>query len=258
MASPYVLIATALFTGETSGGRCTVFVLRVGNVSILGQRGLNARCAFWIEANRFHFSEGLPRRFKNSLDPSKIHPPSNCDVHILWGKLTCVDATPGHLAGYDRRPRTAERLVNGLTGAAVVLDRALHAFDRLLRAMAGFRFGRLGDLPKSGLFSITTIVTGLTLSDSVPTWFMVRMIITTTYDKLALSPNDLGTNAKVTSYQTFCNNMRHIASMPNVGNVTRNSAQASRQSALSSFRTLPVARPAPSFQRVGSFLFGMA
>ena len=38
----------------------------------------------------------------------------------------------------DRRAAAAERLVNRLPGAAVVLNWALHALDRLLRAVAGF------------------------------------------------------------------------------------------------------------------------
>jgi hypothetical protein len=76
--------------------------------------------------------------------------------HVDVGRvqLDGVADAAGHLAGDDRRPRSAERLVDSLAGAGVVLDRALHALDGLLGAVAGLGLLRLVDLPDGRLLAV--------------------------------------------------------------------------------------------------------
>src|ERR1700757_3084644 len=74
----------------------------------------------------------------------------------------------GHLSGDYRRARAAERLVDGLPGRRIILDRPAHALDRLLRAVAGFRFQIFVDLPQRRLRMVAGPRRGATFAHHVP------------------------------------------------------------------------------------------
>jgi hypothetical protein len=64
-------------------------------------------------------------------------PTLNSDINVLWHQLDGVARASSHLGGDDRCSGPAERFVDRLAGRGVVLDRPLHAFDWLLRRVAG-------------------------------------------------------------------------------------------------------------------------
>src|SRR4051794_11070514 len=75
-------------------------------------------------------------------------PPADCHIDVAWIEFDGVTASSGHLSSNDRRARAAERLIDRLPSAAVVLDRAAHAFDRLLSSVHRLSvLGPTADLP---------------------------------------------------------------------------------------------------------------
>src|SRR4051812_39125907 len=62
-------------------------------------------------------------------------PSLNRDIDVLRQQLDGEAGAPCDLRSDDGRAGTRERLVDGLTGRRVVLDRPLHALHRLLGAV---------------------------------------------------------------------------------------------------------------------------
>jgi hypothetical protein len=67
--------------------------------------------------------------------PSEILPARDRNIDIDGVQLDGAAQPAGHLGGDHRGARADERIVDQLTGLRVVFDRALHALDRLLRAV---------------------------------------------------------------------------------------------------------------------------
>ena len=76
---------------------------------------------------------------EHRLLASKLLPALHRNIDISRRDFNRVAHAAGHLSRDYRRARAAERLVDGLPGRRIILDRAAHALDRLLRAVAGFR-----------------------------------------------------------------------------------------------------------------------
>ena len=88
---------------------------------------------------------------EHRLLASKLLPALHRNIDISRRDFNRVAHPAGHLSRDYRRARAAERLVDGLPGRRIILDRPAHALDRLLRAVAGFRFQIFVDLPQRRL-----------------------------------------------------------------------------------------------------------
>jgi hypothetical protein len=78
-------------------------------------------------------------------------PAEDGDIDVCWGYFDCVTRATGHLGGDDGGAGAGEGIVDGLAGAAVVLDRAAHALDGLLSTVAGLVPVITVDLPDGSL-----------------------------------------------------------------------------------------------------------
>ena len=112
-----------------------------------------------------------------------------------------VCCASGHFGCDDGGAGADKRVVDGLAGAGVVLDRALHALDGLLRAVAGFRLARLIDLPECRLRAITVPVCMLP-SNGIPTWFVLCMVVTAPDNELLLGPDDQAAPSNRSGFQS--------------------------------------------------------
>ena len=79
---------------------------------------------------------------------------------------------------------------------AVVDDRAAHALNGLLSAMAGFGLLGFVDLPEGRLASVPGPVTLGLFFDRIPARLVLPMIVAAPDGKVVLSPYDLAPNGK--------------------------------------------------------------
>src|ERR1700722_10023965 len=93
---------------------------------------------------------------EHRLLAGKLLPALHRNIDISRRDFNRVAHAAGHLSRDYRRARAAERLVDGLPGRRIILDRPAHALDRLLRAVAGFRFQIFVDLPQRRLRMVPT------------------------------------------------------------------------------------------------------
>src|SRR2546430_2670071 len=104
----------------------------------------------------------------DGLPPGELLPASDRDIDIDRVDLDGEAAAAGQFGGDDRGARSDERVVDRIPGHRVVLDRALHAFDRLLGAMAVAVILARRDLPHRVLSSVALPVRPGTLAHRVP------------------------------------------------------------------------------------------
>src|SRR4051812_24494148 len=136
---------------------------------------------------------------------------------------TAADAT-GHFSCDQARPRAEKRVIDRLTGPAVVEDRTTHAFDRLLGAMPPALLAPpvaerivVGNLPDCRLRAVTLPVARLTLAHSVPAGFVLPMIITAAQRKVLLDPDDLSAWLHPASGQTGGGDVSVQSPVPDIG-----------------------------------------
>ena len=172
----------------------------------------------------------------------EVLPAGDGDIDIGRIELDGMAAAAGHLGGNDRGAGSAERLIDGLAGRGVVLDRPPHAFDRLLGAVAGRRLP-VRDGPDGGLLAIARPVARLALPDGIPGRLVLPVIVAAADDQPGLVPDDLRADGKAAGLEAGGDRGGVQGAMPDIDTSPGNSAQASRQSARSSFSTLPLARP---------------
>src|SRR3954471_20850025 len=108
--------------------------------------GFDIECFYRREVTCFR--EGAAGLLQHRLLAGEQFPAPHRHVAILWADLDGVCAAPGHLSGDDGGAGAAERFIHRLAGRGVVLDRAAHALDWLLCAVAGFGLVRLVNLPQ--------------------------------------------------------------------------------------------------------------
>src|SRR5205823_3023505 len=75
---------------------------------------------------------------EHRLLAGEVLPALHRNVDISRRDLNRAADAAAHLGRDYRRARAAERLVAGLPGRRIILDRPAHALDRLLGAVAGF------------------------------------------------------------------------------------------------------------------------
>src|SRR5438046_9466075 len=90
----------------------------------------------------------------------------------------------GHFGRDQAGARAEKRIVDRLAGAAVVDDRAAHAFDRLLRAvppaLLALRVAErvvVGDLPNRRLRTVALPVAGPAVAHGVPAGLVLPMLV---------------------------------------------------------------------------------
>ena len=101
----------------------------------------------------------------------------------------------GDLGGDDGRARAGERLIDGLTRRGVVLDRPLHALNRLLCAVLEADALARRYLPERGLLAVACPI-GWTIADRVPAGFVLPMVMPAAESKAVFRPDDLRANVE--------------------------------------------------------------
>ncbi len=137
-----------------------------------------------------HFGEADALSLQHGLLPGERLPAQHRHVDVGRRELDGVAHPAGRLGGDQRGARAAERLVDRLAGAAVVLDRPAHALDRLLRAV--HRLGVLrpaGDLPQGGLLAVAGPVA--LAAHGIPAGFVLPVVVTPPEHQPVLGPDDL-------------------------------------------------------------------
>src|SRR4051812_15975207 len=81
------------------------------------------------------FGETLAGSLMPRFAPGEELPAPHDDVDIGGVELETVADAAGHLGRNQGCARAEKRVIDRLTGPAVVFDRAAHALDRLLGAM---------------------------------------------------------------------------------------------------------------------------
>src|SRR5438477_3327004 len=135
--------------------------------------------------------EGSTVTVEHRLLASKLLPALHRNIDISRRDFNRVADAAGHLSRDYRRARAAERLVDGLPGRRIILDRPAHALDRLLRAVAGFRFQILVDLPQRRLRMVADPRRGATLAHHVPARLVLAVVMAAADREVVFGPNDL-------------------------------------------------------------------
>src|SRR5882757_5731047 len=128
---------------------------------------------------------------EHRLLASKLLPALHRNIDISRRDLNRVADAAGHLSRDYRRARAAERLVDGLPGRRIILDRPAHALDRLLRAVTGFRFQIFVDLPQRRLRMVADPRRGATLAHHVPARLVLAVVMAAADREVVFGPNDL-------------------------------------------------------------------
>src|SRR3954466_9826103 len=128
---------------------------------------------------------------EHRLLAGKLLPALHRNIDISRRDLNRVAHAAGHLSRDDRRARAAERLVDGLPGRRIILDRPAHALDRLLRAVAGFRFQIFVDLPQRRLRMVADPRRGAPLAHHVPARLVLAVVMAAADREVVFGPDDL-------------------------------------------------------------------
>ena len=130
--------------------------------------------------------------------PGEELPASDDDIDVGGVELKTVAGAARHFGRDQRRARAKKRIINCLAWPGVVVDRAAHALDRFLRAVAPALLALLvaeriviGDLPDGRLRAVPLPLAALTLAHRVPTGFMLPVIIAAAQRKVLFGPDDL-------------------------------------------------------------------
>jgi len=120
------------------------------------------------------------------------------DIGIKGVKLETIANAAGHFGRYQSRARAEKRVVDHLAGPAVVDDRAPHAFDRLLRAVApGVLVLRVtkrvvtGNLPDRRLPAVARPVAAFASAHRVPAGLVLPVVIAAAQYEMLFKPTDL-------------------------------------------------------------------
>jgi len=112
--------------------------------------------------------------------PGKDLPASHDHIDIGGVELETVADAACHFGGDQTRAGPEKRVIDRLTGTAVVVDWAAHALDRLLGAMSPNLLALVvaervvvGDLPDRRLRAVASPMAYLALAHSVPTCFVL-------------------------------------------------------------------------------------
>jgi len=102
----------------------------------------------------------------------------------------------------------------------MVLDRAPHALDRLLRSVARLR-SPVKDRPDRRLLPVARPSCCSTLSDGVPAWLVAPVIVAARDDQARLIPNDLRPRNEAGAPQTLLDGRGVQRAVPHVGDIPR-------------------------------------
>src|SRR5262249_51055740 len=128
--------------------------------------------------------------------------------------------------GDQARARAEKRVIDHLTGPAVVGDWATHAFDRFLRAVPPALLTLLvskrvvvGDLPNRRLPAVALPMTGLTFAHRIPTGFVLPVVVTAAQREVLLDPDDLSARHQPASSQIGGDDVAMESPMPDIGDI---------------------------------------
>src|SRR5437764_11834267 len=127
---------------------------------------------------------------EHRLLAGEVLPALHRNIDISRRDLNRVADAAGHLSCDYRRARAAERLVDGLPGRRIVFDRPAHALDRLLRAVAGFRFQIFVDLPQRRLRMVADPGRGAALAHHVRARPVLAVVMAASAREVVLAPTD--------------------------------------------------------------------
>src|SRR6516165_6270162 len=158
--------------------------------------------------------------------PGEGLPTSQDDIDIAGAYLETAAAAAGHFGRDQAGAQPKKRVIDQLAGPAVVDDRAAHALDRLLRAVAKALFAlsiaewiTIGDLPDCGLRAVALPVAGLALAHGVPAAFVLPVIIATAQREMLLRPDDLRAQLEPTSCQPDGGDVAEQSRVPDISDI---------------------------------------
>ena len=126
----------------------------------------------------------------------------------------------GGLGGDQRGARAHERVVDRLTRARVVEDRAAHAFHRLLRAVdGGGVLVAAGDGPERRLLAVAVPVALAGLPDRIPARLVLPVVVAAAEHQPLLRPDDLGADGEAGSLEALGDGRGVQCAVPDVGDV---------------------------------------
>src|SRR4051812_26719041 len=146
-------------------------------------------------------------------------PAAHRNVDVGRAELDRVAGPAGHLGRYDRGSGAAERLVDRLPGRGVVLDRALHAGDRLLRPVAEPLVLASVDVPDRRLLAAALPIGGA--PHRVPARLMLPMVMAAREREALLCPDDLAADLEARRRERLLHGAGMAAGMPDIGDRAR-------------------------------------
>src|ERR1700746_1406684 len=160
--------------------------------------------------------------------PGEERPAPHDDIDISGVELETAADAVGHFGRDQTRPRAKKRVINHLSGPAVVVDRTAHALDRLLGtvppALLALTVAErivVDDLPDRRLRAVAAPMTALALAHGVPAGFVLPVIIAAAQREVLLGPDDLSTKLQPASSQTGGDDVAVQGPMPDIGHVPR-------------------------------------
>ena len=158
--------------------------------------------------------------------PGEDLPASHHHIDISGVELETVADAPGHFGRDQTRAGPEKRVVDRLAGTAVVVDWAAHALDRLLGAMSPNLLALVvaervvvSDLPDRRLRAVTSPMAYLALAYSVPTGFVLPVIIAAAQCEVLLGPDDLSAKQQPASGQIGGDDVAVQSSVPDIGDI---------------------------------------
>src|ERR1700730_8774464 len=155
--------------------------------------------------------------------PGEELPASHDDIEISGADLQTVADAAGHFGRDQTRAGAEKRVIDCLAGAAVVGDRAAHAFDRLLGAVPPALLALpvaervvVWEFPGRRLGAVALPMAGLALAHGVPTGLVLPVVITAAQGEVLLDLDDLSAQLQPAGSEAGSNDVAVQSSVPNI------------------------------------------
>src|SRR5262249_1474551 len=123
-----------------------------------------------------------------------------------------------HLAGDDGGARTGKRFIDIVARLRIILDRAQHALDRLLRAVAGIALAMF-DVPERRFRSRPLPMPDRALAHGIPARLMLAVIVAAADDEARFTPDQMTTHLKANGLERRLYLADEPGRVPDIGNI---------------------------------------
>src|SRR4051794_2567488 len=172
------------------------------------------------------FIERLTGRLMGGVASGETLPAVYDDIDISRVELEAVADAAAHFGGDQARARAEKRIIDRLTGPAVVGDRPAHAFDGLLgampRALLALSIAEriiVEDFPHCRLRAVTLPVARFSVAHRVTAAFVLPVIIATAQREVLLNPDDLRATLQPAGRQVGTHDIAVQRSVPDISDI---------------------------------------